>query len=96
MHVLPRCERRGSDLEMRLRHRQVDDGVDAVVGEHGVQVGVRAAAVLGDERLRAGGVEIGRTGELELRLGADRRGVAVGDVAGADEREPHRTHSSSC
>jgi hypothetical protein len=38
---------------VRLRHRQVDDGVDAVVGEHCVQVGVGAAAVLADERLRA-------------------------------------------
>ncbi len=96
VHVLPRRERRRGDLEVGLRHGQVDDRVDGVVGEHRVEVRVRTAAELRDERLGPCGVEVGRAGELELRCRADRGGVAVGDLAGADEHDPHCSHPSSC
>ena len=96
VHVLPSRERRRGDVEMGLRHRQVDDRVDGVVGEHRREIGVRTAAELRHERLGPCGVEVGRARELELRRRDDRGRVAVGDVAGADEHDPHRSHPSSC
>ena len=90
--VLARRERRGGHLEVRLRDGQVDDRFDGVVGEHRRQVGVGAAAVLGTRpSARAPSRSVAPTSS-NLRRRRDRLRIAAGDVAGPDERNPHRNH----
>ncbi len=78
-------------LGVRLRRGQVDDRVDPVVTEQGVERRVVGAAETSDQLGRAPGDDVGAADELEVGLGGDRPGVLGGDVAAADERHPHRT-----
>ena len=95
MDVLSCLEALRGDLGVRLRRGEVDDGVDRVVCEQRLERGVDGAAELVDELGRPAGHDVGRAGELEQRRGRDRLRVAGGDVAAADERDPHRSHSRS-
>ena len=73
---------------------QVDDDVDLAVGQEIVERVVRAAAVLGGERGRAGRVEVGDRHQPDLRMGRRVARVPAGDVAGADDAEAERSHGT--
>ena len=75
------------DLVMGVVDRQVDDDVNRVVGEEGVERPMSANAVSLSERRGPGRIEVRGGNEPDLGMGEGVAGVATGDVAGSDDTE---------
>ena len=96
MHVPAGGERRGGHGRVSGRRGQVDDDVDAVVGEQQFERVVGSPAVRRDELGSPTGQHVGRAGEREARRVGDALRVARCDVPGSDEGDVHASHPSSC
>ena len=64
--MLARGERLQADLDMRLRHRQVEDDLDRRIGEQLIDW-TRGKAELGRARLRGRRIGVGERDDVEER-----------------------------